>query len=414
VRSFICVVIAALTVLGVAAGSAWANHDPGNNPMATFGFNDDWGFPSNGNSREIADMGAILPDDRTVNRLHISWAVVEPKAPGLLTQLQCLALDPSGTYVGGHCFQWDDVDQAYAALQAQSDRPVIQVGNSPAWARDAQHSTCLIADEGKSCNSFPPDPDHLPQWRFMLEQVIARYGVNSSGQVAKALEVWNEPNLTKFWGPGVNPAEYTPLLYRAYVARSNVAASKPAAGDLPIITAGLSGQADTVPHDEGIKVMRDAQFLQGVYDNAQRAWFDGIGIHPYDGGRPTVDGMWTILNRIIDKRNANGDDGNSAPLYITEMGASSNSPNPTDGTPPGYGVKQGDCLLKLYRSLNGHAIKTFIVHRFREDPMSDGQGVGDSWFDWSAVTHRDFSPKESYNVIGDFFQQPFVPSCPDA
>jgi hypothetical protein len=408
-RKVVLAVVAVVAGLGVAAGPARANHDPGN-PSVSFGFNSHWGFNNEESPAEIAQMGAIVPDDKTVNRLHISWGIVEPTPPGALAQLQCLALDPPGTFVSGHCFRWHYPDQAYAALQAQSDRPVIEVGNSPKWARDAQHSTCLIND----CNAFPPDADHLPQWRFMLEQVIARYGVNANGQVAKALEVWNEPNLAKFWGPGVDPAEYVPLLYRAFVARSIVASSNPAVGDLPIITAGLSGKADTVNFNGGVKVMRDAQFLQGVYDNGQKAWFDGIGIHPYDGGRPTVSGMWTTLDRIIDKRNANGDDGTTAPLYITEMGASSNAQNPTDGTPPGYGGDQGDCLLKLYRSLNGHAIRTFIVHRFHEDPPSDGQEAGDSWFDWSAVTRLDHTPKRSYTVIGDYFNQPFVPSCPNA
>src|SRR6266496_791864 len=157
-------VVAVAAGFAMAASPAWANHDPGNNPVATFGFNEHWGFPSDDTPLEIAQMGAILPDDRTVNRLHSSWGSVEPTAPGALSQTQCLALDPPGTFVSGHCYRWQFPDQAYVALQAQSDRPVIEVGNAPSWARDAQHSTCLLADQGKTC-SFPPDPDHLPQWR---------------------------------------------------------------------------------------------------------------------------------------------------------------------------------------------------------------------------------------------------------
>jgi hypothetical protein len=79
-------------------------------------------------------------------------------------------------------------------------------------------------------------------------------------------EIWNEPNLSQFWAPGPNAAEYAALL------RAAVAAIRGADPDARISSGGIS--------------RFDTPFLSRALDPPLAANLTAIGIHPYPKAGP--------------------------------------------------------------------------------------------------------------------------------
>ena len=70
--------------------------------------------------------------------------------------------------------------------------------------------------------------------------------------------------------------------------------------------------------------------------------------------------MWKRISALTDVRDANAD--TTTPYWITEVGVSTDTTNAA-GVPPD---RQGTELLNLYHSIEGHDIRSFIIHRLHE------------------------------------------------
>ena len=147
----------------------------------------------------------------------------------------------------------------------------------------------------------------------------------------------------------------------------------------PVLSGGL------IPIERGRRNMDPAEFLWRVYNTAGAGAFDGIGSHPYPRQAPYVDNMWVALDALRAVRAANDDA--STPLWITEVGVSTHAPGGVDAG------EQGDVLVDLYRSIEGHDVRSFVIHRFQV-------GAEGGYWNGTAVVGNHFSEKPAFCELG--------------
>jgi polysaccharide biosynthesis protein PslG len=352
-----CLATAAASVLAILLAPAGASGthltttgSPGG-PTVPWGFNEDWGWsngvfsgPDTANSH-MQMAGAIMPDSLSANRFHVQWAYVE---------------DVQGRY------DWTISDAVYAAMQQHSVQPIMLLHRAPEWARDPA-ATCPFGAEDVC--AYPPAPAHDSEWKSFVQAAVARY------PNVRAIEIWNEPNLGIYWAPAADPIRYSAVLKAAHDAVLAAGSSTPVlvGGLFPAINAG-SGNGANISGNE---------FLNQVYATAGAGVFEGIGSHPYAGQAPYVERMWTRLDALRAVRDQHGD--GATPLWITEMGISTDA---ASGVPLD---QQGDELVQLYRSTEGHDVRSFAIHRLH-DVGSDGGQYG--------VLYQDLTPKPAYCELG--------------
>ncbi|MGU3432737.1 cellulase family glycosylhydrolase [Actinomycetes bacterium M1A6_2h] len=217
---------------------------------------------------------------------------------------------------GKTSFNWGGLDSAIAAARARSLNVLVLIQKTPAWARTTSNG------------STPPT--NPADFAAFAGQVVARY---SPSGVAN-FEVWNEPNISRFWAdPSTgkpNAVAYTNLLKAAYPAMK-------AASKIPInvITAGLSPWGSTGASADGSSIS-PLTYLQEMYKAGAKSYFDHVGWHPYTAPRlpdyQNTANAWLQMGQ--DFRNSDGtiaqksartimsDNGDAGKLIImTEAGA---------------------------------------------------------------------------------------------
>ena len=149
--------------------------------------------------------------------------------------------------------------------------------------------------------SFCP-PDEAEQFAAFAGMVAARYP-----QVLD-WEIWNEPNTAYFWRPTPDPTRYVELLRQSYAA---VKAANPNA------TVALGGLSPGSGNGQ-VNTMSAASFLESVYQNGGKNYFDAVAFHPYnDGVSPDVY-LENYVNSVHDVMTEHGDGSKS--IWVTEIG----------------------------------------------------------------------------------------------
>ena len=156
-------------------------------------------------------------------RMDVVWREVEPQR-------------------GNYDQHWlAEYEEALEIARAAGQKVILEAYNAPAWA------------SGSSSANVPRDPADYARFVGMLAQRFR-------GRIA-AYEVWNEPNLSRFWSTGPNPSAYTALLRAAYPA---IKQADPAA---KVVFGGLAGN--------------DYTFLERAYAAGAKGYFDVMATHPY-------------------------------------------------------------------------------------------------------------------------------------
>jgi len=247
-----------------------------------------------------------------------------------------------------HTYRWAPVVRLYKAMLSAGIRPVVLASGTPKWARQRgwKRPGACRAPHGKLC-SYPPSRQHLPDWRAFIEAATRRF------PQMLALEVWNEPNLPRFFAPHPSPALYSRLLRAA--DRAAHVSGVPAI----ILTGGLTSSASRARG--GIPA---ARFLSSIYELAGRAFFDGIGAHPYPQGPPWVPSMSADLDRLRRVRDRFHD--RATPLWITEVGVGGTSARQREGSVGLAG--QGPILARMYRATQNGDVRAFMIYTLRDSP----------------------------------------------
>jgi hypothetical protein len=152
---------------------------------------------------------------------------------------------------GQSSFAWGPVDGFVQAATARGLHVLALVAYAPTWARN---STDDMAP--------PKDPRDYATFVHAAVKRYAPMGVH-------AWEVWNEPNLSRFWAPKTDPVAYTALLKLAYPA------IKSADPNATVVSAGLAPSLNTR------RDMSPLTFLADVYVHGGKGSFDAVGYHPY-------------------------------------------------------------------------------------------------------------------------------------
>jgi hypothetical protein len=200
-------------------------------------------------------------------------------------------------------YDWSYSDTVVDEARARGMNVLVVLASTPAWARSSE-----AGHSGLTHSSRPVD---LPDYASFARTAAERYvplGVRS-------WEIWNEPNIRRFWPPRPDADEYGELFRLAAEAIRSVDP------DVSILIGGLSPRYDSLPSE-----IAPVEYLESLYDNGAAQLADGVAIHPYTfpalpmaaserniiGGFPDL----PALHDVMDRR---GDGGKK--IWITEYGA---------------------------------------------------------------------------------------------
>jgi hypothetical protein len=215
------------------------------------------------------------------------WDELAGSGPeAIRTAVYWRALQPSGP----ETIDFAVADAVVLAAARRGLRTLPVVHGTPAWA---------AANPGDP-GSPPRDPAEFAR---LLTQLVGRYGPSGSlwrehpevpRLPIRAWQVWNEPNITRYW----NVAPWAPPYVRLLKAAD--AALKAADPRSRTILAGLPNQS--------------WRALEAIYDAGARRAFDSVALHPYTGKPENVVRIVRIARRVMRRH---GDA--RMPVTVTEL-----------------------------------------------------------------------------------------------
>jgi hypothetical protein len=266
----------ALAVTFVAAAGADAKV-----PKVFFGI-------SGGGSVQQEDFQKMHDIKVRTFRPSISWSATEPQ-PGV--------------------FDWSRTDAQVAALAQNEISPVFSLYRSPEWAT------------GVSNGAVPPlHGEALRAWKTFLEAVVKRYKAGGRywrahpevpEEPAVIWQIWNEPNLPKYFATKGDPNRSVPHTARAYanLIKASDEAIHEADKNAKLILAGLSGAAKKKYLEPG-KFMKDFLKVKKVTRH-----FDAAALHPYPSS------IGDLRSRVSKFRKAlNNGGAKKKEIWLTEIG----------------------------------------------------------------------------------------------
>lgn len=252
----------------------------------SFGINDHLMWQ--GISQTQTDLDQLKLAGIMTVRFDVAWKWLEPLAKGQYDSSYLATLD-----------------QTMQAISQRGMLPIITFLQPPAWAlgqNTGQPSDCADLTSGLC----PPQnmQDYADSYAFLAN----RYKLSNPDVV---WEIWNEPNMQVFWrtNAGPNVRDYTLMLQKAFTSIKQVAPQARVIG--------------------GVIAFNDQTFLDGMYKNGAKGYFDGLDIHPYAKSHPPDDvsepfySFKASIEQMEAKMSQNGEPGK--PIYITEMGWDSQS-----------------------------------------------------------------------------------------
>ncbi len=288
-----------------------------------------WGISRAEIDRTIAAMSDVGVE---WVRANISWSGGEPLKQGALNE------------------GWlREVDYAVRAARASGIQVLMPIADGvPYWASadPAKH----IDSAGKHWNKYWRPTRAVDYGRF-VRAMVNRY----RGMGVHAYEVWNEPNIRRFWPSGPKASEYLPILAAGSRA---IRAADPAS---TVVLGGLS--------------MNDYDYLAQLYKAGAKKHFDVVAVHPYTG---SVDPTWCWdqagraklakdafcgIEEVRKTMVSNGDAAKG--IWLTEFGWSTSTGD--------YGVseaQQAEYLTAALKKMSSSYpyVKAAFWYNFRNDP----------------------------------------------
>jgi polysaccharide biosynthesis protein PslG len=206
-------------------------------------------------------------------------------------------------------FSWATTDALVGGLASHGIRPVASPYGNPDWIPGSPARAPLDTSRSRK------------EWRIFVRALVHRYGPGGSywshgyrsrygpGAVPRPIrswEVWNEPNLSKYFSPRPSAREYARLLR---ISGRAIKSEDPGAR---IVLAGTP-RGDVTPR----------RFLKHLYrQRGFKGSFDVAGLHPYG---TNISDVARSIERIREVLNRHG--GRRTPLWLTELGWGSGGPD---------------------------------------------------------------------------------------
>jgi Big-like domain-containing protein/putative glycosyl hydrolase len=250
-----------------------------------------------GPTLDARDLQSLARAHVHTDRFMLNWGWVQPRS--------------------GSSFNWAGPDRLIGALAAHGIRAVPTFWGNPGWVYGSP--------------AHPPlqRPRDVQAWKVLLRAAVARYGPggvywstryrqqygsSASPLPITAWQIWNEPNLRKYFAPYPSPTEYARLVQ---ISHDAIKGKDPNA---QVVLAGMPGHGD----------VEAWSFLRSIYSvPGARTYFDAVALHPYardlDHFRQAIVKMRTVMR-------GHGDAG--TPLWISEIAWGS-------APPDGRGINKG-------------------------------------------------------------------------
>jgi Glycosyl hydrolase catalytic core len=231
---------------------------------------------------------------------------------------------------GNGVYKWGPADLFIGNLAAHGIRAVPSVWGNPSWVAGSSSTPPIGGAQAQQ------------QWRNFLKVLAARYGPGGTywttfyhqqyGASAVPLpitswQIWNEPNLKKYFAPKPSPGQYARLLQISYPS------IKSEDRKAQVVLAGMTARGD----------LSAATFLKGLYGvPGIKADFDATALHPY---APTLDAVKQAIQQFRSVMTGHADA--ATPLWISELAWGSDPPD-------GLGINKGPAgqaqfLTKAYK-----------------------------------------------------------------
>ncbi len=242
-------------------------------------------------------------------------------------------------------FTWGTMDKFIGRLAIKGVRVVPSVWGNPNWV------------EGYTARPPLDRPQDVTAWKTLLKALVARYGPGGNywqtkykakyGDNATPLpvttwQIWNEPNLKKYFVPYPSPEKYGRLLK---VSKEAIAGSRHPAAQIAL--GGMPGFGDVNAWD----------FLSQLYNKVSgvKGYFDVAALHPYG---PNLDRVKTEIEKFRNSMTSHADA--ATQLWITESGWGSAPPDQ-------FGINKGPQgqanLLKGFYKMVLQNRKTWNIQR---------------------------------------------------
>lgn len=196
--------------------------------------------------------------------------------------------------------------------------------------------------------------------------------VNEFKPYVHVWEIWNEPNLDKFFS-GKDPVKYTSFLKRGYNEAKRADS-----------TCFVLGGSVVFTHQTALN------FLTAIYQNGGKDYMDALSYHPYcTPYAPDDTSSPNPFVKLTDVRTVMANYGDTRPIWITEVGWTTNDNDEVGET------KQADYLVKaLEMARNWGWVETFIIYNWKDSSTTGTLTKG--------LLRTDRTPKPSFYAVKDF------------
>ncbi|HTH93043.1 MAG TPA: cellulase family glycosylhydrolase [Candidatus Paceibacterota bacterium] len=270
-------------------------------------------------------------------------------------------------------YDWSKYDRIANSLKKHGIVGLGIIINTPPWARTAG------CTGGAHCP--PNDPNQFATFATALVNRYKSYGMHY-------WEIWNEENDYDFWATKSDCGAYTTLLKAVYPA------IKKADPGAYVITGGLAQVANTNVN------IAPLDFLQCVYKDGGKNYFDAVGYHPYTfPALPSANSTnaWAGMSNgnpsVRSIMNANGD--SAKQIWITEYGAPTNGPDSKWYLSEDQQSKMVTDTINLYKSYSWAGPLFWYTYR-------DGGTTTDTNENFFGLVRNDYSQKPAYQTMQGF------------
>jgi hypothetical protein len=361
--SLACLVALALALTGSAAANAPPLRGAVTHPL--------WADSSVADFDRELDLLAAAGANTV--RIDLGWSSLEPDAKGQHAQW----------YV-------DKADTFLAHARARGLRTIVTLFTTPCWASSAPDTI----KQGCAGNWWEREVGFYPPTNPADFADAAAFVAQRWGDSMSAIEIWNEPNYDFWFRSAVPAVDYAAMLRAAYTRIKQV---KPA---LPVLGPAM--------------LASDGPFLEALYAQGVRGYFDGLSLRPFNQGRSPYDSTVPPLGLphvyllgvpwIRSIMVAHGDAAKR--MWFTEVGWSSCAPGPniwciTQDLQARYVADAFRIIRDRWDYVQ--AVTVYNLRNKGTDPLDRETQMG--------LVHRDFTPKPSYfafrDVLAEMARQPY-------
>lgn len=285
-----------------------------------------------------------------------------------------------------NCIDWADLDRVVAAASAAGVKLMVRVDHQPEWSR------AIPAENGP--------PDDMYDYADFVSVMANRYRAGSPKGVIDAIQVWNEPNLSREWGGALisrdQAAQYMYMLKETYTMVKAVDPTK------IIVSAGLSPTGT----NDGT-AMPDDIYLGWMYEFDLAQYADVIGVHaPGYGSEPEAElnsnpafphpsFYFRRVEQLRDIMTLNGDGGK--PFWVLEFGWTTDQVNPEYSWYAVTPEQQADYIVRAYQYAQ-------VNWAPQVGPMFVWNIADPSWTEaneqyWWSITNPDGTPRPAYVAL---------------